>query len=316
MEPRHFWLQFLLGAGLLGLLLTLGLDRTPGRGLLERLGLLLLAGFNFAGYVILGISLIIVLVEFVIALRAHGRAVFRRWLQTAALYRHTGFGRHRRRLWRAYGIGFALLALLGFGAGFRWVAGIGAFGGATFLFNLFHQAAPPVILFLGTSSPRALELLERLRSAVFWRVAALLDTGAAPDPLLARYLRLDDFRTSDSAQWRDQVRALREITRLTVLDTEATTEGVLFEVGLVFQEQPMDSVLFVRDRTGRVPALAHAAATGGRSTARDAWVQYVDPDQLDQAVGSLIYRMRYGDRVPSLAHRARVADLCEGPSGG
>lgn len=135
---------------------------------------------------------------------------------------------------------------------------------------------PPIILYLSSSNPERLALLQTLQFRSFSGVTALLDVSEYLDieqPLweLSKraFIESTDARTKDDAAWQHTVSRLMAMAPLLIVDGRDTSEGVLREIEEIFQHGFLRKTMFVSDdaaldgaQVGRCPALETLKAQG------------------------------------------------------
>lgn len=141
--------------------------------------------------------------------------------------------------------------------------------GAVLLIALLYFTqllVPPVALIFASSTDEQLRWVLGLKKFTAGRrVVSLLDTGymtvrpTAGDLAAATIRRsgslTDVLRVSDSANWRDGVEELIDISPIVILDTRVCTEALLFEASLVLTPQYAYKAVFVSDDKGVCPVL-------------------------------------------------------------
>lgn len=306
-DRSPFWSRiFLVGAAVgAAYAFTYGQIRISIGGVL--LGLLI--AFNYAGYAALVVALIPILVRLYSGARIHRLATWRRTRLTVALYRKSTNVTDAPKLWPIGLASVTLLTVLALFVGVRNVLGLSCFVLVTVLGMYLPYVSPPGVLFLGASSPRALDVLAALRQRMTCRVAALLDTSATISAPVGDYLSLDNFRASDHSEWRGLVAALKDICVVTVLDTAAVTEHVLFEASETFRRLSLDDVVFVSDSSGRFPVLERLHGNGGTPSGQEIYA--VHPSELDIAVRSLLWNRVYNGAFPRLVQPATLGTLLQ-----
>jgi hypothetical protein len=265
----------------------------------------LLTALNYAGYAALVVALIPILLRLYWGARVHRRHVFSRTLRTAALYSKSTNASDLIKLWPIGLVAVSLLAILASFVGVWNVLGLSCFVLVTFIGGLLGFLSPPGILFLGASSPRALDVLATLRQAMACRVAGLLDTSATTSESVGQYMSLDNFRATDHAEWRDLVAALTEICLVTVLDTATPTDHVLFEASEAFRRGALDNIVFVSDASGRFPVLERLFASGAINADQAVYVSRLS--NLEAVVRSSLWHHVYKERFPGVVQATSIA---------
>lgn len=302
---RLFWSRVFTGGAVVGV----GLAVMNGWVTLSVAGLAqgALTAVNFAGFAAMLFATVAIAWRVYFGVRIHGRQAPRRIREAAALYRHASETSQQPTMWPLAVISILFLAGLGSLVGWRNVLGLSCFVLVTVIGAALPFITPPTVLFLGASSPQALELLASLRQRVGWRVAALLDTSASLSEPVGTYMNSDNFRSGDTQDWRRIVSRLESICVMSVLDTAISTEHVLFEATELFRRRALGGVVFVGDSQGRYPVLRHLLESGAANPSD--MVCFAHRSTLDRTVRSLLRRRLYGGAVPQPAHHATVGDL-------
>jgi tetratricopeptide repeat protein len=229
------------------------------------LRLLVLAAANGAGFALLLLYLSQVSPLVFLSFRLFGLSAFSHSVRTAKLFRRTRVASDAA--WRVVSSLVLLTILIEIGrrVGFGKVVGIACFVVvplALILGNYYLR--PPVVLFLAASSSRALAILNTVRHecGLLLRTVALLDMRLGVTDDHRSFLGEDNFRTRDDALWKEMVSSLKELAPVIVVDTDAATEGVLFEIGNSVRTGTIGKALFLVSDAGAGPALAAAHRAG------------------------------------------------------
>jgi hypothetical protein len=305
-----FFSRFFLAGAVVGVLAHAWFSPpafTP-TGIIAWAGFTLLAALNFAGYAASLIFLGVAIPNAFQVFRLFGVSAFHNAFRTALLF---------RRVRVADGVGWQIRAtllllptlfLIGWYMKFQYVAGI-----ASFVFVHLGIAAlfvrPPAVLFLPASNSRTLGIIGRLRlqCGFLLRIVALLDRrlGATVDDREDGYF--DNFRTRDDDNWRATFLALKDMTPVIIIDTDAATEGVLYEIGSTVRSSTIDKVLFLAGTNGSCQALEIACSRG--LVTRDMFIRTTSEVGLVPAIWHAIHEQ---GRLPrQSAPETRVTTIGE-----
>jgi hypothetical protein len=124
---------------------------------------------------------------------------------------------------------------------------------AVIIFSRCSQ--PPAVLLLTSSSPRTVDLLNRINSAIFpLRVVALVDSRRMNG--LSPLSWMDNLRTRNSTVWKGIVNSLIDLSPVVVVDTQGETGAVAHETSLMLERNRVRKAVFLTDGSGRYPALS------------------------------------------------------------
>jgi hypothetical protein len=164
------------------------------------------------------------------------------------------------------------------------VVGAAFYSAQWLLFRMAAASLPPALIMLGSSSPSLGQALHDFRAALApLRVVSLLDVdeaGPQHDPD-----RLDNFRTSDDADWKPVFAVMRSAARVILLDARVDTPALRYEAQAVAASSSGQSVIVVK-QDGKAALIEHldpqASAVFGRTAT------FVEPDQAYETVKSAL----------------------------
>ncbi len=121
---------------------------------------------------------------------------------------------------------------------------------------------PPAAIYLSSSAPVRLQLMQQLQARVIPGVTGLLDvtqnidtTDGVKTFFFKATIMLFDSRTNADDDWKVVAAELMDIVPLVFLDARETSPGVLYEVERIFREKLAYKTMFVSEENGQCPAL-------------------------------------------------------------
>ena len=164
------------------------------------------------------------------------------------------------------------------------IVGAAFYSAQWLLFRIASASVPPALIILGSSSPSLGQALHDFREALApLRVVSLLDVdeaGPQHDPD-----RLDNFRTSDDADWKAVFAVMCSAARVILLDARVDTPALRYEAQAIVASSSGQSVIVMK-QDGKAELIAHldqhASAYFGRTAS------FVEPDQAYETVKSAL----------------------------
>jgi hypothetical protein len=157
------------------------------------------------------------------------------------------------------------------------------------LFRVAAASLPPALVMLGSSSPSVGQALHDFRAALSpLRVVSLLDVdeaGPSHDPD-----RLDNFRTSDDADWQTVFAVVRSAARVILLDARVDTAALRFEAQAIVASSSTGQKIIVVKQDGRAALIEHLDPDARDFLDRHA--TFVEPDKAYDATEQALAKRR------------------------
>lgn len=133
---------------------------------------------------------------------------------------------------------------------------------STLLVVVLRNFLPPVTIYLASSAPERLVLLQRMQIRSISGVTGLLDVENHLDIqqklwslIYNAMVVLFDSRTSTDDAWKATAACFMAMSPLIIVDARDTSAGVLFEIEEVFRQGYLPKTVFVSRNDGSCPAI-------------------------------------------------------------
>ena len=193
------------------------------------------------------------------ARRLHGRTYAARSSRVRQVYRGTKLAIEMRTYASrviAGGVTLIILAVLSDRVPLMLLLAAGFCSAQWLLFRAAAASLPPALIMLGSSSPAVTRALHDFRAALApLRVVSLLDAdeaGPSHDPN-----RLDNFRTTEDADWIAVFAAMRGAACVILLDARVDTPSLRYEAQAIVASNSGGQDIIVVKQDGRAALLDH-----------------------------------------------------------